>query len=636
MLNFGFLFRQTNQRTMNQRYFLVLMAAAITGSGMAQQVAKPIRLEKAGAEVNRPATTVSEGAQRDVIFSEDFANGLDGNNGFGSWEVTGPNASVWRWSTTGPVGAYSAPAQRINSPSAANGFMIFNGDSANTNFTANPPVIVPAPVEWDAALESPVLDLSGSPFVEIVFTHRFRWCCQAASPHALQLSLDGGATWPLSYTINGVFNANDDNNSAQIRQNISNDIAGNASNVKFRFQHNPTASHYHWQIDDVQIVELFPNNLTMNDGYVTQTGTGEEYGRMPYPQLLETILMGGSVTNAGSAAQNNVVIGVSVTNSSGVEVMSASRTIATLASGASDALEEFVTVPANLPDDVYTATFSVSSDAEDNDPSDNSYLRVFEINQDLYGADGIGNHPAGYEILSSIGTNSFTDAADGLVVMNYYEVNEPVDVYGIEFLSTANTQVGGYVTVSLLDTADVFLDIVTNPIAESDAYDLTADDVAAGRVRVLFNSPVTLDPDAYYAAVTLYSNNNAGRIRILDDATVPQPNAMTLIYIPGDQVYTNGNGTSIRMLLSNSVAVNENATLAGVSMFPNPTNGIVNVRTSNAGTHNVEVTNILGAVVGQTTFAGSTTLDLTELSKGVYMVRVFNEAGSMVERITIE
>ncbi len=190
--------------------------------------------------------------------------------------------------------------------------------------------------------------------------------------------------------------------------------------------------------------------------------------------------------------------------------------------------------------------------------------------------------------------------------------------------------------MSLLDTADVFLDIVTNPIAESVAYDLTEADLAAGRVRVLFDSPVNLSPNAYYAAVTLYSNNNAGRIRILDDATVPQPNAMTLIYIPGDQVYTNGNGTSIRMLLSNSVAVNENEALEGVTMFPNPTNGIVNVRTSNSGTHNVEVTNVLGAVVGQTSFAGSTTLDLSELSKGVYMVRVFNEAGSMVERITIE
>ncbi|MCU0319483.1 MAG: T9SS type A sorting domain-containing protein [Flavobacteriales bacterium] len=624
------------KRTMNKRYTLAMMAVAIAGSSMAQQVTKPIRLEKAGAEVNRPANTANVGGQRDVVFSEDFANGFDGNNGFGSWEATGPNAAMWRFTTTGPIGAFSAASQIINSPTVGNGFMILNGDSANTNFNVDPPVIVAAPVSWDAALESPVLDLSATPFVEIVFTHRFRWCCAAASPHALQISTDGGTTWPISYAINGVFNANDDNNSAQIRQNISNDIAGNAGSVKFRFQHNPNASHYHWQIDDVQIVELFPNNLTMNDGYVTQTGAGEEYGRMPYPQLQETILMGGTITNSGSEAQTNVVINVSVTNSAGTEVMSASRTIATLASGATDALEEAIAVPADLPDDVYTATFTVSADAEDNDGSDNTFLRVFEINQDIYGADGIGNHPPGYEILSSIGTNSFTDAADGLVVMNYYEIDESVDVYGIEFLSTANTQVGGYVTVSILDTADVFGNIVTNPIVESVAYDLTTDDVAAGRVRVLFDSPVTLSPDAYYAAVTLFSNQNAGRIRILDDATVPQPNAMTLIYIPGDQVFTNGNGTSIRMLLSNTVAVNENDALEGVTMFPNPTNGVVNVRTTNAGTHNVEVTNVLGAVVGQTTFAGSTTLDLTELAKGVYMVRVFNETGSMVERVTVE
>jgi hypothetical protein len=620
---------------MNKRYTLI-MAAAIGGTCMAQTANNiPARVMKASpreARVEQPAGGALRG---NAVFTEDFANGLAGNNGIGEWTPTGANAAMWRKSTLGPIGAFSAPTQIIASATASNGFMMFNGDSANTNFLADPPVIVADPIEWDAALESPILDLSANPFVEIVFTQRFRWCCQATSPHSVELSIDGGSTWPFTYATNGIFNANDDSGTDEVRINISNDIAGNAGAVRFRFKHSPFASHYHWQIDDVSINELFPNNLTMNDGYLSHTGAGEEYGRIPFNQFNTTLLCGGGITNSGSAAQTNVVINMSVTNSAGAEVFSATKNIPSLASGASDALEEFVDVPA-LSADLYTATFTVSADEEDLDPSDNTFLRRFEVNNEMYSVDGIGNHPTGYQVLSSIGTNSFTDAADGLIVMNYYEAREPMDVYGFEFLTTTTTAVGGYVTISLLDTADVFADVTTNPIAESDAYDLTADDVAAGRVRVFFNSPVTLDPNGYYAAVTLFSNQNAGQIRILDDATVPQPNAMTLIYIPGDQVYTNGNGMSIRLLLSATVGVEEAAVLDGVSVFPNPTNGVINVRTTNSGNHQVEVVNVLGELVSSTSFAGNTTLDLSTMAKGVYTVRVFNEEGSMVERVTVE
>jgi hypothetical protein len=471
--------------------------------------------------------------------------------------------------------------------------------------------------------------------VEVKFSQRFRWCCQAASPHSLELSLDGGASWPITFPTSGIFNANDDSGTQETRINISSAIAGNAGNVKFRFKHSPTASHYHWQIDDVQVVELFPNNMTMEDGYLTHTGTGEEYGRIPTAQLNPTMLVGGGITNSGSVEQTNVVINLSVTNSGGTEVFTAVKNIPVMASGATDALEEFVTLPA-LANDLYTGTFTVSADTPDDDPSDNTFLRRFEVNDNVYTVDGIGNHPEGYQILSSIGTNSFTDAADGLAIMNYYEMVSPLTVYGIEFLTTTTTTVGGYVTVSLLDTVDVFANVVTNPIAESDAYDVTAADIAAGRVRVLFNAPVTLSPNAYYAAVTLFSNQNASQIRILDDATVPQPNAMTVIYIPGDQVYTNGNGMSIRLLLTQNTSVNDTEVLQGVTMFPNPTNGLVNVRTENAGVYSVEVTNLLGEVVSQGTFNGSTTLDLNGEAKGVYMVRIYNAEGSIVERITLQ
>ena len=52
--------------------------------------------------------------------------------------------------------------------------MIFNSDSANSNFGADT-TIVASPVELVGSLVSPVLDLSASPFVQLKFSEKFRY-----------------------------------------------------------------------------------------------------------------------------------------------------------------------------------------------------------------------------------------------------------------------------------------------------------------------------------------------------------------------------------------------------------------------------------------------------------------------------
>src|SRR5690606_4836476 len=111
----------------------------------------------------------------DVVFYEDFANGAAGNNGVGEWTTSGPHGNIWRRSTTGPNGAYTSPtSSRIQSATATNGFMMFASDSANTNWSTNPPTIVADPIPFEGSLVSPLLDLSATPYVELVFQQRGR------------------------------------------------------------------------------------------------------------------------------------------------------------------------------------------------------------------------------------------------------------------------------------------------------------------------------------------------------------------------------------------------------------------------------------------------------------------------------
>jgi hypothetical protein len=329
-----------------------------------------------------------------------------------------------------------------------------------------------------------------------------------------------------------------------------------------------------------------------------------------------------------------------VRNPDDVVAFTATTNIGTLAANTSFFMEEFVTLPA-LDDALYTATLTVTSDqqASDANTANNAKVRVFEVNSGRYSLDAVGLHPAGTELLGSLGTNSFDGGEDGLVVMTYYEVIEPVDVYGIEFLITSATVTGGFVTTSILDTADVFaaVPLFTNPVVESDAYDINAENVSSGVVQVLFPNVTTVQPGGYFAAVTMNSNAGAGHIRVVDDLTVPQPNVASAIFIPNDQVFSNGNALAIRLLTEpiNS-GVSETATSTLAQVFPNPSTGLVNIRVSGNDTQVVEVLNVAGELVHNSTVQGSNTIDLSGLAKGVYTLRVVGTNGSSAQRITLQ
>ena len=80
-----------------------------------------------------------------MLFSEDFANGFAGNNDFGSWTTSGADGAIWKYDTFGPTVAYSDLDEIMESATVANGFALFNSDSANTDFSVDPPVIVATP-----------------------------------------------------------------------------------------------------------------------------------------------------------------------------------------------------------------------------------------------------------------------------------------------------------------------------------------------------------------------------------------------------------------------------------------------------------------------------------------------------------
>ena len=597
-----------------KKVYSAALGLLITGTGVMAQSKSQLPLEyRYKPTMDRVATQSSE--RGSTIWCDDFSNAAN-------WELGTLDGTTDSWviGTTVPSGPFDIPG--IASTTATNGFALFDSDLLCSG-SQNAFVQMATPV-----------DLQGVNNVVLQFEQYYRafqgFCFVDVS--------NDGSTW-TEYAVNENVAVNAATANPQLFELNISATAGNQGSVWVRFRY-VGGCDYAWMVDDVCIAEQVPYDLVMVDGYLTHTGTGEEYGRIPASQLNPTMLVGGTFLNNGASELTDVNVVMEVRNTANEVVFTSSTTVASLASGATGSLEEDLTLPA-LATGVYTATFTATSAEDDQDANlaNNVFLRAFAISEDRYSLDGIDNHPEGYEVLNSLGTNSFEGAEDGLQVMTYYEVIAPLDVRGIEIIPANGTVVGGFIVANILDTADVFADtpVLTNPIVESDGYDVIESDLDNGAIRILFNNSITLQAGGYYANVILNSNAGVGTIRVLDDQTVPQPGGGSLIYIPNDNLYTNGVASAVRLITEPiQTIVGENNALEGVSMFPNPTNGLVNIRTSENEVFNVDVMNVTGELVRTARINGTSTMDLSELAKGVYTVRIFNERGTLTERVTLQ
>lgn len=547
------------------------------------------------------------------------------------WEV-GPGVEV--------QGALSAPYGNIQSTTADNGFAMIDSD-----FYGGASAGTCVEDSWIQTADS--IDLTGYDRVVLEFETWYRRY-NYEKPYVV-ISTDG-VTWPEltpDTDISGMPNVFDiwpdfpdvtslDNNPTLVRLNIS-DVAGNQPKVWIRFHWTGTWG-YAWFVDDVRIVEQPANDLVVESAYITHNGSGDEYGRIPQSQLLNSYDVGGEFLNFGFEDQSNVVATFDVQNS-GSSVMTATANITTAMSDSTYFIDETATPSSALGLGLYECSLVIESDEEQAGTGtfgNNTYLRNFEVTEDRYSLDGIGIHPNGYENLGTIGTASFEDGADGFMLLTYYDVSQEVAIMGLEIALASTTEPGGGIIAAIHDTTDVLADDVTNPLTDSELLDITQAHVDAGLVTVMFDEPFVASPGAYYAGIEMFSGGNENDIRVLNDLTVPQPALSSLIYIEDDQVYTNGNAVAVRLITADNVSVFEREKLEGVSVYPNPATEVVNVKFDNAGTYTIDVFNVLGELVQSQQVQNNVTISTSEFKSGVYMVSISNETSVYTERLIVQ
>jgi len=389
---------------------------------------------------------------------------------------------------------------------------------------------------------------------------------------------------------------------------------------------------YAWFVDDFKIIEQPQDDIQNTAAWVVgENNGGIEYGRNPVDHLDANWTIGSEIFNFGVNDQTNVTLTADfVTFSSGGTdpLLLADSTV----------IIETLETPA-LAVGTYTGTYTAVSDLEVGGTvfGNNVRTRVFEVTpvDNIYSTDGIDVYPAADLDLTSIGTNSFTGGEDGLVLASMYHIKQTTTVSGMRVMLATGTVAGGEIYGSIIDTTNFWQNDMTG-LYLSAGVTVTAAHIATGYVDVPFSAPASLNPGEYYAAIELYSNANANDIRVLDDRTVAQPYYAGSIYIPGDQSYSNGTALGIRLLMGSAwLGLGEN-TLAGVSIFPNPSEGVITVTNDNGVSNTIVVRDVLGKQVLSKESNSETTLDLSNNGAGVFFISVTNEAGTLVEKVVIK
>ena len=77
--------------------------------------------------------------------------------------------------------------------------------------------------------------------------------------------------------------------------------------------------------------------------------------------------------------------------------------------------------------------------------------------------------------------------------------------------------------------------------------------------------------------------------------------------------------------------VDENT--SNVSLYPNPTNGLLNIE--GQGTMHISISNLLGQKVLELNAEGNSSIDLSGYGQGIYLVRIVTENGVTLQKVNV-
>ena len=585
------------------------------------------------------------------FWDEDFSAGVPTSwtNSAIPWEYRGP--STIPNTSVGTQGAYGASQGPIQSPTASNGFMIFDSDYYDNNGvqggfgTGTYPCNPPFGSGHVGTLTTDSIDCSLYPAVSLLFTSFYREYTGIAR---VAFSIDGGNTFTDTIEVHPEIAVNEATTpDYQVMLNLPSNIAGQ-SDVRIQFIYDGTVvyntsyyGYYFWSIDDIQLIETPANLLVCQDeifggwwlGYQVSGDLGCNYTFNPMAQAAENpYRMEAVIRNIGAATQNNVILNTQVTDNVGTVLFNDISNSITLNTSAVDTL---ATLNSFTPPSMGLNFISLWA-SSDSFPTTDTATMISIVTDSIYGIDYDWNSDG-----SGLGTGAWRigRACGGQVGATSYDIYNDASVTSISFHTGTASQVDAEMTVELYEgfgTNAIFL-------AESDPYQLTSSDIGAWVTIPLLNPTYVNKGTGYMAAV----HGTAHPTDTFTLTVAENPAASSYIQDNGcDLNSANPFGTwysatdkmAIRMNFGSTTnKIDENQGL-DFNIFPNPSNGIFTVSLEVNTSSTISISNVLGQEVYSCNSKGinSKEIDLSQFEKGVYMIKVKYDNKFLVKPLIIE
>lgn len=516
-------------------------------------------------------------AQNTLYFSEEFSNGFNGDstNGIANgvwttygisnftsnsnaiWEYRGPNTVPN--TSIGSRGAHSGNSP-IDSPTASNGFALFDSDFLDNNGVPNALATGIAPAPHKSWLVSPVFNTTGSTGLYLEFSTYF---AKYQATGMVLLSNDSGQTW--GDTVH-VFDQNVPINYFSDTQTVISEPIHYLSNtqnacIAFFFDgHQPrpgaTSAYYHFMVDDILIFQAPNNDLSLESNWLhTQFDTSlfNYYSMVPNDiAKKDTITFTSYIRNKGVLNQTNTKITQVINTPTGLSVLSSLPV--TLASDSYDSLTISPKYVADQGIGSYVWSINVSSDSIDDNPLDNySDTLSFLVTDTTLARD----FNASNDVNISNG-NTYE-------IGNVFHLPDTTVISSITIQIGSSTIIGSVIGLHIYDKTDL-----TTPL-QSKYISLTSNQIGSPSS---FSMPLTLSPGSYFTSIAAY---DTGIYLAATEITPPWNTAYIQPSLSGTWFYANQTPV-IRMNIqstSSTCTLNSNVSLLnGISCFGDSTANI--------------------------------------------------------------
>jgi len=592
----------------------------------------------------------------------------------GGWVASGNTGSAGTWKFTNKASTGSFGISKINSTTAAGGYMLYDSDSIGVLFNSAPQI---------GTLTSPPISCTGHTYVGVRFqqyTRRFQ------DTFYVQVTNNNGATW-TTYPIspNMGLRSNDFTNNPEITTINVSPVAANQAAVKVRFYYSGAfvGGGYNWMIDDFQMVGLDPIDLGLSkSGQVMTLGAGTGFTPMGTMAKIfaDTVVPITELYNYGGTAVSSINVGTSI-YTGGASVYSKSVAYPNVPINAFDSVVDFsasgykstttgtyvvpfnttVTGDANTANNVDTTVYTISDSSlcpfmgyQESSKTLNPFF--YSSNYYLHAPSGTGR-PNGtsyymgnfFEIPSGTLKDTITSVSVCLSSATTVGTQIQAEVYSFDAVGGAYNAVGRSV-VKTLTAADistssnlVFTTLEMN-IGTSKSY--TIANAGSWAVVVKPVSPSTSSTILVASATSAAPVNVVGQYGVSDSSDggigtfgVDLPNNFNYATFADVPAVVVNFGNSKKL-----VGVKEIVGLTIGEAFPNPANTVLNIPVGATATTAVKVRiqNVMGQqILSQdlgTINAGqqkNAVFNTSELSAGVYLYSIEANGERITRRIVI-